>query len=199
MQSQAFQVRQGLQGVGQQRQLRSRQGQGVAAGQNHLMDAGIGSQVVDGFLPLAGGCRFFAVREVTPETVAAIDGAGSGGDQKRPALVFVQYPGCATGRQIADRIDAEAGRQLFFLGERQNLPQQRVVDVAMAHFGGETARNPEREGLPGIGRNPVRKARQTEHFQQFQRVAQAVAPQLLPVRDLSGEGFGGYHRRLERS
>ncbi len=68
----------------------------------------------------------------------------------------------------------------------------------MAHFGGETAWNPKGKGIPGLSRNPVRKVGQTEHFQQFQRVAQAVTPQLLPVRDLSGEGFDGYHRRLER-
>ena len=114
------------------------------------MDTGIIAQIVDGFLPLACGSRVFGIREVTPEAVPAVDRAGAGRDQQCAAPVLMQYPGRAPGRQITHGIDAVAGCQAFFLGKRQNLPQERVMDVAMAHFGGETARNPEGECVSGL-------------------------------------------------
>lgn len=150
MQAQALQLRHGLQGIGQLRQFRGRQGQRIAAGQDDFMNADIIAQIIDGFLPLACGGRFFGIGEVAPETVSAIDRAGAGRDQQCAAPVLMQYPGRAPGRQITHGIDAVAGRQGFFLGKRQNLPQERVMDVAMAHFGGETARNPEGECVSGL-------------------------------------------------
>lgn len=135
------------------------------------MDAGIILQVADGLPPISGSSGFFGIGKVTTETVTAIDGAGAGRHQQCASSVFMQNTCRAPGHQITDSIDTEARCQDILFGHRQNLPQQGVVDIAMAHFCGETAWNPKREGIPGLCGNTVGKSRQTEYFQQFQRVA----------------------------
>src|SRR5690606_35992023 len=76
----------------------------------------------------------------------------------------------------------------------QHLAQQRVVRVAVAHARHEAARHPQRERGAG-GVRGVDQAGQAEHRQQLARIADGVAPGLLPAGRLQRDGGSRYHGR----
>jgi len=80
----------------------------VAAGEDDFVQCGVGGEEIEGGLPGVGGTRGFAVRIVPAEAVAAVDGAGAGGDQEGSAAVFLQEAGGKLGVAVADGIGAEA-------------------------------------------------------------------------------------------
>ena len=95
------------------------------------------------------------------------------------------------GRAVADRVEAETRHRPHFLVQRQDLAQQGVVRVAVAHAGDEAARHPQRELRGGLVRQRQGRIGQAEQGQQLARVAHSVAPQRLPAR------AGGRRRRAD--
>ena len=57
----------------------------------------------------------------------------------------MQQAGTGAGGFVAYRIQAEAGHHAHFLVQWQHLAQQRVLRIAMAHAGHETAWHAQRE------------------------------------------------------
>ena len=99
-------------------------------------------------------------------------------------------------RAVADRIEAEAGHDLVLVVQWQDLAQQRVAGVAVAHARDETARHPQRELRRGLDRELGHAAAQAQQCQQFGRVAHGVAPEAFPIPaggGLQGGGGCGYH------
>jgi hypothetical protein len=125
-----------------------------------------------------------------------VDRAAAGGDQQGSAVVFVQDPGAAFRRPIAHRVEAEAGDEAVLVVQWQDLSEQGVVRIALAHAGRVAPRDPQRELGLRRGRDARRHARQAEAFQQFDGVAEGVTPQGLPTGRLPGGGGNGYHHRL---
>ena len=75
-----------------------------------------------------------------------MDGAGAGGNQQDPAMIFLQQTGSGNGGQIGDRVECEAGADQILGGHWQYLAQQWIIRVALAHTGDITLRDPQREG-----------------------------------------------------
>ena len=148
----------------------------AAAGEDHLFDAGIGTDGVDGFAPLSGSGGFLGVWEMAAEAVAAVHRAAAGGDQQRAPVVLADDAGGGPGGGIADRVHAESGHRPQFFVQRQDLAQQRVVGVAMTHPCDESARHAQRELSCSFGRHPWHAAFQSEQREQFPRVADRIAP-----------------------
>ncbi len=135
-------MRNGRQGVGKFGQLGRRQREGVAAGEQHFIDAGVGGDCGPRLTPTITRSGLFGIWEVAAEAVAAMHGAAAGGDQQGAAAVFLDHPGGGLGGGIAHRVQAEARHRLHFRIQRQHLAQQWVVQVAMAHPRYERAWHP---------------------------------------------------------
>ena len=130
------------------------------------------------------GCRggVLCIRVMAAEAVPAMHGAAAGGDQQRPPVVLVDHPATASGRAIADRVQAKAGDDAVFLQHRQHLSQQRIARVAVAHAGNEAARHAQRE-LAGCVVGELRgEVAKPEHRQQLAGVTHGIAPRLLPAQ-----------------
>ena len=93
--------------------------------------------------------------------------------------------------EIADRIAREA-RHVAELGRlRQNLQQEGILGVAHAHARDETARNAHRES--GVAGDKIAAMRKADEIEQLARIADRIAPELLPSRGLRRQTFSGYH------
>ncbi len=206
MDAQAAQVRDVTQGIGQLGQLVGGQRQRIATGQDDLVDAGIVRDGLHGLSPAAAGGVFRAVIEMPPEAVPAVDGAAAGRDQQGASAVFLDDAGGLFRGAIAYRVEAEAFHPTHFLVDRQDLAQQRIGGVAVAHAGDEPFRHAQRELLQCCFGNAQRSRLQAQPRQQLGWIADGLSPQLLPARgdgpygngpgragELHGQGACGYH------
>ena len=170
------------------------QGQGIAAGEDQLVHAGIVAQVGERRLPPAPAARQVLVGELAAEAVAAVHRAGPGGHQQGAAGVLVQQPGRRAAGALAQRIGAEAGCRHLLGAERQDLAQQGVSGIAAAHQGDEGAWHQERELPAGRHGSRQQRRRELEQAQQLGGVAHRLGEQAVPA----GRPHGGL-RAGERS
>ena len=93
-----------------------RQAQRVAAAEDEFADIGLPAQRLQRLLPVSEDC-LLRVGKVAAETIATMHGAGPGGHQERPAVIFLQQSKVARGGQVADRVGDEP-RYLQLLVQR---------------------------------------------------------------------------------
>src|SRR6185503_16483287 len=84
-------------------------------------------------LPAVAQRRLLCIGEMSSKAVATVHGARTGRDDERAALVLVQEPRRGTAVEIANRVRAEARSLHQLRGARQNLQQQRIARIAVAH------------------------------------------------------------------
>ena len=65
----------------------------------------------------------------------------------RGPSILLQQSRLPFGQIVADRVDGESGHVGHFIGERQHLAEQRIVQVAGSHPGDKPARH-EQPKLP---------------------------------------------------
>jgi hypothetical protein len=119
-----------------------------------------------------------------------MDGTGSGRDQQRASVVFVQHAVVRSRGQIADRIVREAGHFIPFGGLWQHLQQQRIARVAASHARHETTRNAQRKSRIYSGQKSRCVLRQIEHAQQLARIGDRIPPCVLPGAGIGDWGLG---------
>ena len=92
------------------------------------------------------------IRKVAAEAIAAVYGAGAGGNQQHTARVLAQQARIDHRRGLPQRIRPIARHALRFLDGGQHLPQQRIIGVAATHAGDVGPRHPQRKAslLGGI-------------------------------------------------
>ena len=152
----------------------------VAAAEDHLIDARVGGDLVDGRLPGGGRFGHLLVGKMSAETIAAVHGAGSGGHQQDATLVFLQQTGAERGRAVTRRVVAVARSVGQLCVERQNLPQQRIVRIAGPHALDVAVRSKERKIASAADRGGLDVRRQSQNLAELSRIADRVADGLLP-------------------
>ena len=131
------------------------------------------------------------------EAVAAIHRATAGSHQKGASFVFVQDATGFAGGQVTDGIELETGCRLQFLIQGQDLAQQGIIRVAVAHTGHEGPGHAQ--GKTGIvGRQTVGQMGQTHLGQEFAGAGDDVPVLTTPIRRLRRVGACRYHVRLVR-
>ena len=133
--------------VGEFGQLRRRQRQRIAAGQDDFVDRRHRRAIAStaSRQPSRGG-GFLGIGEMAAEAVAAMHRAAAGGDQQRAAVVLVQHAVRRRARRHRRPHRAtKPGTDRIFVVQRQHLAQQRIVRIAVAHARDEAARHPQRE------------------------------------------------------
>ncbi len=194
MEPQTLHVRQFLQGAYQVGELVVAQGQGIAAAQDHLADRPVGGEMGDRRpppIPRGVGLR---IRKVPAEAIPAVDRAGAGGGQKRPAFVFVKHAGHGLGGEIPDRVPGVAGFDGLLQVERQNLAQQGVMRVARGDTREIGARHAQREEAVDPARGRKQLFGQIEGPQQLLGVADGGG-EVGPPGRLPRWESSMYHRR----
>ena len=147
--------------------------------------------MVEGDPPVSGGGSLLGIGEMPAETVAAVDRTGAGRDEQGAPGILVQHAGYRARSKITHRIGAESGCIEQFTDAGHDLQQQRIGRIAMAHAGDESTRHAH--GEPGIGCSQqfLRLRFQSKQAQQLDRIADRLAPKLLPARRLfSAAGQG---------
>ena len=193
MQTQTPEMRDGFQLAREFGKAAVGQRQRIAAAENHFRDRVIAGDVFQRRAPLVHAGIGIGVGEMAAETIAAMYGAGAGHRQQHPPPVFVQHARRRHGREIAHRVSAESLRRQALLGQRQYLPQQGIVRIAMTHACDEPARHPQRKKP---GRGPGRRqpfGPQPHSGQQFSRFGNGAGQLCLPRRHLPKNGSSGYH------
>ena len=194
MDAQSFQVRNRPELVGQFAQLGGGQRPRITATEQDFMEARVRGNRRHGLAPLAAGSQFFAIGEMPAETITAMDGAAAGGDEQGPAGVFVQHARGIARLKVADGIEHKTGHDAVFLVQRQDLTQQWIGRIAMAHASDIAARYTQRKRHPFGGQSRLERG-QSEQVQQLGRVRHGLAPELLPAWWLQGKGGCRYHAR----
>jgi len=86
----------------------------VASTEQNLFDRGILAQGIESGLPVGKAAWLLTVRIVPPETVATVDGAGTGRDQQSPTVVLVQEAGGEPEAAIVNRVRFKVGQLVVF-------------------------------------------------------------------------------------
>ncbi len=133
MDPQPLEMGDGVQPLNQTGQFVIAQGEGIAAAEDHFGNRTVPGQIADGRLPPAVGGIALRVRKIAAETVAAMDGADAGCDQQRPAVIFMQHAGGGPRLQLGQRIVAVPRRCKILIGNRGDLPQQGIEEIALLH------------------------------------------------------------------
>src|SRR5690606_12010936 len=199
MDAQPADVRNRRECIAQFGELGRGQGQRVAAGQDQLVDRWVFTKVPEGCLPAVRRSGLVGIREMAPETVAAVHRTRAARDEQGATGVLVQYPGSRASGEVADRIPHESVRSHEFGGPRQDLEQERVIRVAGPHARDEAGRYADREARIRPGQQAPGLRFEAEPAQQVERVGDRLAPELLPAFRLRGQGTCGYHGGLDES
>jgi hypothetical protein len=112
------------------------------------------------------GTDLLGVGEFATEAVPAVDGAGAGGDEQRPALILLQQTRRLERLALGQGVGAEVGDCRQLRRRRHDLAQQRIGRIAAPHPAYEAqgdAQPEQRIGLAGGWKEPrieVQGARQ---------------------------------------
>jgi elongation factor P len=190
MDAQAPHMGNGGQGIRKLGKPGSGKRQRITAGQDDLADRRIAGQMVEGRAPACGGRGFLGIGEMPAKAVPAMDGAGTGGDQQGAAGVLVQHAVRGPGIKVADRIDRIARAFQQFAGPGQDLQEQGILGITVTHASGKAARHAQAE--PGVrtGQQLAGTIGQAKQAEQFVRIGDRFAPQLLPARAASAVAGG---------
>ena len=129
---QTFEMRDGFQLCEQPVQLVIFRHQRIAAGENHLVQFRMRSNILKCSLPVTLIALIFGIGEVATEAIAAIYRAAAFDQQKRPVVVFMQQT-----RHYAmlffQRVGGESGRDDKLILRGKYLTQKRIVRIAFLH------------------------------------------------------------------
>ena len=129
---QTFDMRDGFQLCEQPVQLVIFRHQRIAAGENHLVQFRMRSNILKCSLPVTLIALIFGIGEVATEAIAAIYRAAAFDQQKRPVVVFMQQT-----RHYAmlffQRVGGESGRDDKLILRGKYLTQKRIVRIAFLH------------------------------------------------------------------
>ena len=89
--------------------------------------------VIPGRAPLARRGVGIGIGEMPAKAITAMHRAGARQCEQDAATIFVNHPGRAHGGGVADGISAEARHGAVFIGGRQDLQQQGIARIALAH------------------------------------------------------------------
>ena len=148
--AQALEMRDLAQRLHQPRQALVGGDQRVAAGQDHLVDALVGAQVVEDILPLRAAGLVVLIGEVTAEAVAAVDRAAAAGHQQHPVGVLVDQSRQRRMLGLFQRIGDVAVEHIGLGVQRQHLAQQWVVGVIVTNSAGIGLGNTNREQFMAV-------------------------------------------------
>jgi hypothetical protein len=182
---QAVQVGDLRQGAGECREPLVAQRQGVAAAEDHLRDGRARGDVVERRPPLLAGRVGVRVGKVAPEAVAAVHGAGPGGEQEHATRVLVQQARHHHGVVVPHRIVPVAGRVRAFGIERKHLAQQGVMGVARVHARQIAFGDAQAEVLRRAAGGRQQRRIQAETPEEHRGIGDGGRLQALPGRRLS--------------
>ena len=116
-----------------------------------------------------------------------MNGAGAGGGEQCPAMVFVQDSRRGGGAQIPYRIVPETGNIVHFLFKRTHLAQQRIGDITFLHSGQIASCDPQRKLPSRLTRLWQQALGQIQQGQQFRRIPHGIGKGVFPI------GSSRYH------
>ena len=132
VQTQRGDVRDGSDGRHQRGQPGIRQAERITARQYDFLNGRIAGNQRQRFGLTRTGEHDAAIIRVSTKTITAVDCAGTGRDQQRPAAIFAQDAGRGAIIGLLQRIGEAARLRQGFLAARQHLQQQRISRIAAA-------------------------------------------------------------------
>ena len=193
VQAQRGDVRDGSDGRHQRGQPGIRQAERIAARQDDFVDRRIAGNQRQRLGLTRTGEHDAAIIRVAAEAVAAVDGAGAGRDQQRPATILAQNAGRGAIIGLRQRIGEAARLRQGLLAARQHLQQQRISRIAAPDQRQIVRRHGQREVRVCHHASREICCRQPDPHQQFGRGEPGGAGLRLPVfsgRQRKGENGG---------
>jgi hypothetical protein len=153
----------------------------IAAGKDHLADRRVGRNRLQRLLQAGRGRPALGIGKLPPEAVAAVDGAGSGGEHERPSGVFPDESRRGERRPLGERVGREAGDTTEFPPARQHLREQRVGGITPPDAPQKGPRDQQAEAARGSPRLLGQRVIQPEQPAEFEGIPNRFGQLPLPA------------------